>query len=146
MFFKDELEEAWETAKGDHISDFSESYRKAILFSGTDESTEDGGRPLDENYTTDDFTDAAETIIRENCQKFLDSEVWRKYMMSGVRRCWSAWGKAGHRFWLSHDGSGAGFLHDREWEEFDEELHKLSNSIGSHTGAMVTVDGKIDLI
>ena len=146
LFFKDELEDTWEIAKEDYISDFSESYRKAILFTGQDESTEDGGKPLDENYTTDDFTDAADTIIRENCQKFLDSEVWRRYMMAGVHRNWDVWRIAGHRFWMSHSGSGSGFLDDRMFGEFGGELQKLSESIGTQSTALVTTDRKIDIL
>ena len=146
LFFHDELVVMWEAAKEDYISDFSESYRKAILFTGQDESTEDGGKPLDENYTTDDFTDAADTIIRENCQKFLDSEVWRRYMMAGVHRNWDVWRIAGHRFWMSHSGSGSGFLDDRMFGEFGGELQKLSESIGTQSTALVTTDRKIDIL
>lgn len=146
LFFKEELEDTWEGAKEDYISDFNESYRKAILFTGQDESTEEGGSPLDENYTTDDFTDAANAIIWENCRKFLESEVWRRYMMAGVHRNWDVWRIAGHRLWMSRNGSGFRFLDDRMFGEFGGELQKLSESIGTQSTALVTTDRKIDIL
>jgi hypothetical protein len=91
---------------------FRNAYVTAMLWSSTDESDEAGGEPLDENYGVEDFTvEGLQRIIRD-CDQFLE--------MPGVNEAiydtLADWEQAGHDFWLTRCGHGAGFW-DGDWPE-----------------------------
>jgi hypothetical protein len=75
------------------------SYTEAALWSSTD-GNEDVA--LDENYGVDDIDNAAYAEMISDCESFRDSHA---DMLSDVSPS-----DAGHNFWLSRNGHGAGFF------------------------------------
>jgi hypothetical protein len=69
------------------------------LWSSTDESRPDGGDPLDKNFTIYDFAPEAIDRAIEDCESFQD-RFHEQYGFSV---------QAGHDFWLTRNGHGAGF-------------------------------------
>lgn len=113
-------------ATADEIEEFVSAYIACALWSSTDESDESGGRPLDENYSADDIADEADTAIRTDCEDFIAANIdnlraaqalmvgfhtgdgsgnlVKRYRPSGY-----SFAQAGHDFWLTRNGHGAGF-------------------------------------
>lgn len=88
------------------MSDFEKfftSYIECALWSSNDNADETGGDPLDRSYDEDDFAPEAMASMREDCQAFFDSYS-KLYTESG----WTH-EMAGHDFWLTRNGHGAGF-------------------------------------
>jgi hypothetical protein len=87
------------------IDEFAEAYLDCALWASTDNSTEQGGEPLDANYDlTDIHPDSLATMLAE-CRLFLDDnaeDIGPRYS------------QAGHDFWLTRNGHGAGFW-DGDW-------------------------------
>ncbi len=92
------------------LDTFTQAYVECALWSSTDNSNEQGGEPLDENYGVEDI--APETLARmvEDCAQFQaeHAQLWANHR-SGEDR-------AGHDFWLTRNRHGAGFW-DGDWEK-----------------------------
>lgn len=86
---------------------FTRAYIEAALWSSNDESDERGGEALDKNYSAADI--APETLRRmiADCAKFQRENG----NLIGLRE-----ERAGHDFWLTRNGHGAGFW-DGDWPE-----------------------------
>jgi hypothetical protein len=89
------------------MDQFTEAYITAALWSSTDESTTQGGEPLDANYTAADI--ASETLerIKADCAMFQAENA--EDIAADLER-------AGHDFWLTRCHSGAGYW-DGDWPE-----------------------------
>lgn len=88
---------------------FLDAYIEAALWSSTDESTPQGGEPLDDNYGPEDLTPETKAKMAEDCKKF-QSENADTLSASGLPDS-----QAGHDFWLTRNGHGSGF-----WDEEDD--------------------------
>lgn len=97
---------------------FFTSYVSAALFTSTD----DDGEPLDKNYIGADI--APETIakMKTDCEAFCEAN---RADLKGIDRA-----QAGHDFWLTRNGHGAGFW-DRGLGEVGERLTKSAESFGA---------------
>lgn len=104
------------------IESFFSGYLEAALFSSTDESTPEGGVPLDKNYTAEDFTPEALETLRKDCKAFYEAnyELWGTQPDS----------EAGADFWLTRNGHGCGFW-DGDYPEHGEKLTALCKPYGS---------------
>jgi hypothetical protein len=90
--------------------EFTRAYIEAALWSSNDESNgKDGegksGEPLDKNYGPSDISQPTLKRMVADCKKF-QGQVWDK--ISGDPSL------AGHDFWLTRNGHGAGFW-DGDW-------------------------------
>jgi len=84
---------------------FTKAYIDAALWSTTD----DTGGFLDENYTVEDLHPETLQAIVDDCQQFQrDNFTMIKDNLE----------QAGHDFWLTRNGHGAGFW-DGDWPESD---------------------------
>ena len=95
---------------------FFTAYVEAALWSSMDESDENtGGSPLDANYDASDIADETLATMRADCEKFQadNADLLARYYDELPRTEWSPQAQAGHDFWLSRNGHGAGFF-DRE--------------------------------
>lgn len=105
---------------------FTRAYVEAALWS----STGDDDEPLDSNYTVDDL---APELIREiiaDCAKFQAENAADIAAIDDVRtRQWTADELAGHDFWLTRNGHGAGFW-DRGLGEIGERLTAAAHAFG----------------
>ena len=75
------------------------------MWSTNDESDEQGGEPLDKNYDRDDLATGTLQAMGWDCKTFLDQ---CRDMIDGN------YSQAGHDFWLTRNGHGAGFW-DGDW-------------------------------
>lgn len=83
----------------DYIESFLEAYIETALWSSTD----DDGTPLDENYDADDLAVGTQKIMHEECADFI------LYAQSELADSGLSAHAAGHNFWLTRNGHGAGF-------------------------------------
>ena len=109
------------------------SYVEAALWSSHDESDESGGNPLDQNYSVDDISDEALASMRKDVAAFATEHA---------NDIDGEWEQAGHDFWLTRNGHGAGFW-DGDWpEEAAERLTEASEAYGE-SDLYVGDDGKL---
>jgi len=118
---------------------FTEAYLEAALWSSTDDNDE----PLDSNYTVENIdVDSLKGMI-EDCERF---EVENKddleefYDALPVRE-WSGEEQAGHDFWLTRNGHGAGFW-DRDVGDVGERLTDAAHAFGE-SSLYVGDDGRL---
>lgn len=110
---------------------FLMSYLDAMLWASDD----DNGESLDSNYDRKDVSKEALYIIKNECARFLDEAS--KYLHNEKE-----YKAAGHDFFLTRNGYGAGFW-DGDWEEpAATDLTKLSKSFRTQT-PYVGDDGEI---
>lgn len=79
------------------------SYIACALWSSNDESREDGGDPLDDNYGPEDLTPDALSTMRKDCANFLE------YAAGALAESGLDEESIGHNFWLNRNGHGTGF-------------------------------------
>src|SRR5258707_18221 len=82
---------------------FLHAYLVCALWSSMDESTPSGGYPLDENYSVHDFAPEALKAMTSDCDEFQTANA-DLLVESGLTDA-----RAGHDFWLTRNGHGAGF-------------------------------------
>lgn len=103
---------------------FVDSYIETALWSSTDESDDSGGDPLDANYTADDLTCKAKTAMRHDCREFV------RFQLADLQASGLSPARAGHDFWLTRNGHGAGFW-DEGIGEIGNRLTAASKPYGS---------------
>jgi hypothetical protein len=112
------------------MEDFITAYIECALWSSMDDSDELGGEPLDKNYGPEDIAPEALERMRADCKKFYrahEADINASPRLSGQ---WINAAMAGHDFWLTRNGHGAGF-DDGDWPEDVGE--RLSNACGWQT-------------
>jgi len=117
-----------QTIDTDSLDDFTRQYLETALWSTNDESTPAGGVPLDENYDIDDIADETLKQMVKDCEDFQQAEaadLALAYQQRGYDE-----GSAGHDFWLTREGHGAGFW-DRGLGAVGDRLSKASKVYGS---------------
>lgn len=98
--------------------EFLRAYIECALWSSTD----DEGEPLDGIYSVDDIAPETLASMREDCVDFLASNLED----IGI----GDWAQAGHDFWLTRNGHGAGFW-DGDWPaEAGRRLTEASHPYG----------------
>jgi hypothetical protein len=101
------------TVNGVKLHEMTTAYLECALWSSTDESNEQGGDPLDSNYSFDDI-DIEELVEAEaTCQQFLDKYAY----IIGER-----YQQAGHDLWLTRNHHGCGFWEVPDWPKEDGEI------------------------
>lgn len=97
------------------------AYMRAALWSSTDESTPSGGYPLDKNYDASDITREGRDKMLLDCTNFLRQAG---PLVDGDYE------QAGHDFWLTRNGHGAGFWDGRWPEPAGKRLTAIAESFG----------------
>lgn len=93
--------------------EFTQAYVDCALWSTNDESNEQGGNPLDDNYGPEDIDPTTLREMIRDCALFQAHESARIVGNPEM---------AGHDFWLTRNGHGAGFW-DGDWpKEIGEHL------------------------
>ena len=121
------------------LEDFTASCIECALWSSTDNSDDSGGEPLDKNYDEGDLSDECRAEIEKDCKDFYESNIGLlvQYFELGDFSDDSA----GHDFWLTRNGHGAGFW-DRGLGTIGDRLAKECKPYGS-ADLYVGDDGKI---
>ncbi len=117
----------------DDLDEFTRAYIEAALWSSNDESDESGGRPMDENYGLSDIHPDTLARMNEDCRKFQEECIewitWDNLVYFPHR--YTTHEKAGHDFWLTRNGHGAGFW-DGDWkEDADKAMTAASKRFGN---------------
>lgn len=130
-----------------HFDDFVDGYVTAALWSSNDESDESGGEPLDSNYSRSDIAPSSMKAMKRDCAKFFkqnrsDLDEYAEHKEYDPSQG-SVWDYAGHDFWLSANGHGAGFF-DR-FEVPKDLRDRLQDAARRkfHSDLFVGDDGKI---
>ena len=108
------------------LDQFTRAYIEAALWSSTDDS----GEPLDANYGLDDLAPETLAKMAADCAKFQAENDSDFVYLGSVGKC-TVDQRAGHDFWLTRCGHGAGFW-DGDWSEdagerLTEAAHKFGN-------------------
>lgn len=85
------------------LDSFTSAYIECALWSSTDNSNDQGGEPLDENYVPEDLAPECLAKMVEDCANFQADEK-RPLELCGLDS-----EQAGHDFWLTRNHHGAGF-------------------------------------
>lgn len=99
------------------FNEFFNAYVEAALFTSNDESDESGGEPMDKHYGPRDIVRSELAKMARDCRRFIreNYKVIAAAHAKGEAR-WGKWALAGHDFWLTRNGHGAGFW-DGDWSE-----------------------------
>lgn len=116
---------------------FLAAYLECALWSSTDDADDSGGSPLDDNYGPEDLSEEALEQCRKDCADFLESQA------ADLDEAGLTLEQAGHDFWLTRNGHGAGFW-DRGLGAVGERLSKACKPYGS-VYLYVGNDGRIHL-
>jgi len=99
---------------------------------------------LDEKYDTDDIAPEARKAMEKDCEKFIaenETALGDYEEIIGSHPEYSESEKAGHDFWLTRNGHGAGFW-DRGIGETGDKLTEASTGFGE-VDLYVGDDGKL---
>ena len=101
---------------------FTTAYIEAALWSSTDESDDSGGHPLDDNYGIENLSPETLASILNDCTAF---------QRDHANDIGDELERAGHDFWLTRNGHGAGFW-DGDWpDDVGQRLTEASDVYGS---------------
>jgi len=89
------------------LDTFTKAYIEAALWTSTDESTPEGGEPMDANYGITDLAPETLERIKADCASFQGQHLEDNH---------DDVAQAGHDFWLTRNGHGAGFW-DGDWPD-----------------------------
>lgn len=119
---------------------FFDAYVTAALWSSMDESTPQGGEPMDSNYTKQDIESYTLEKMQDDCMRFiLDNRDELGRAMD--YKIGYDFPRAGHDFWLTRNGHGTGFW-DRDLGEIGGNLTEGAQAMGEYN-LYVGDDGKI---
>lgn len=106
---------------------FTRAYIQCALWASTDESTPEGGEPMDQNYSIDDITPASLAIMQRDCDDFqlANHALLHKAYARGYNQ-----ESAGYDFWLTRNGHGAGYW-DRGLGKLGDDLSAAAKQKGS---------------
>ena len=112
-----------------NLAEFVQAYMVCAMWSSTDEH----GEPLDAVFSPDDISDETRASMLEDCKDFAESNAadLAEYCARMGNEQWSGEQRAGHDFWLTRNGHGAGFW-DRGLGALGERLSDAAKVYGSH--------------
>lgn len=118
---------------------FTQAYVAAALWSSID----DDGVPLDRKHDVTDIDDATLDRMKADCARFYAAHTdhFAAYDQTARSAEWSSDDLAGHDFWLTRNGHGAGFW-DRDLGAIGELLTREAKAFGEFN-LYIGDDGKI---
>ena len=128
------------------LDPFTRQYLETALWSSYDESTPEGGEPMDSNYGIDDF--APEALA----QAVLDCARFQRENAGDLAACYAADvfiqgerynpSNAGHDFWLTRCGHGTGFW-DRGLGEAGDRLADICREDWGNVDPYIGDSGRV---
>jgi hypothetical protein len=119
----------------DHRIDIAlAQYAATALWSSTDESNDQGGDPLDDNYDVADIAVEALESMRADVAAF--------FALMPAEAADLGPEDIGHDFWLTRNGHGAGFWDGDYPEPLGDQLTDLAKTFGE-SYLIVTDDGLV---
>jgi hypothetical protein len=120
---------------------FVDGYIECALWSSNDRTDDGGDDPLDRNYSAEDLSFETATAMVADCKAFVDANA------ADLAVAIEAYGKddspgyAGHDFWLTRNGHGAGFWDGDLPDALGKRLADAAYAFG--TCDLYVEDGKI---
>lgn len=110
------------------LDSFERAFFGCALWSSTDESNEQGGEPLDKNYSISDIAEETILKLKADCDSFreMNAELLEQAGDSEQN---------GHDFWLTRNRHGAGF-----WDR------GYSKAVGNGLTESAHVFGEVNLL
>lgn len=126
------------------LETFTRGYCEAALWSTSDESNEQGGDPLNENYSSGDIAPETMAKMRADCKKFYAENYDDIQLLDQDPRSkqTSVEELAGFEFWLTRNGHGTGFWDVAMDEEARDRLTTAAGLFGEFD-LIVGDDGQI---
>ena len=122
------------------LSEFTDAYIEAALWSSID----DDGNPLDDGRDVDDIAPETLAAMRADCRAFYianEASIWCDGG-PGMPGMHTQAAMAGHDFWLTRCGHGAGFW-DGDWPEpHASTLNDAAQAFGN-VDLYIGDDGKV---
>ena len=107
------------------LDEFSESYIDTALWSTSDESSANGGEPLNKNYDLNDINQATFDKMVADAEQF-QTEQAALLEESGLSDA-----RAGELFWLNRNGHGHGFWGE-DLDDAGEALSEAAHEFGEY--------------
>jgi hypothetical protein len=82
------------------LDELTRAYIECALWSSTDNADDSGGKPLDASYSAEDIAPETLREMIEEC---------RQFQADNAADIGAEHARAGHDFWLTRNGHGAGF-------------------------------------
>jgi len=106
-----------------NIDKFLQGYVMCALWSST--LGDDCGTPMDRDYGLQDLHESAFEVMVQDCADFCEGNASLLSLYSLAL----SWDHAGHDFWLTRNGHGAGFW-DRGLGELGDKLSDVARQCG----------------
>lgn len=107
------------------MTPFLSAYIECALWSSTDNSTESGGYPLDDNYGPEDIHSETLSAMARDCRDFQKQARDLLSLLPDVDD-----EQHGHDFWLTRNRHGAGFWDRGYPRRIGEFLTDIAHSFG----------------
>jgi hypothetical protein len=124
-----------------YTDDALAAYVECALWSSTDDSTPEGGEPMDRNYGPDDIAPEALAAMRADVEAF---ERKATEILDTFEDVDISAESFGHDFWLTRNRHGAGFW-DRELGEAGDQLTAAAQAYGE-SYLYVGDDGRVYVV
>jgi len=122
------------------LDKFTLAYIEAALWSSNDESDDNGGKPLDANYSASDIDPETLEAMAADCKRF-QAENGTDIAAGPDGPDYTRYERAGHDFWLTRNNHGCGFW-DGDWSvDAGKRLTTASHAYGEVN--LYVQDGRI---
>lgn len=107
-----------------NITEILKHYMIAALWTSHDESTPEGGEPMDRNYDINDIVPESMKIMKSDVKKFVteNKSILNKSKLSDEQ--------IGHDFWLTRNHHGAGFFDRNLPDDIEKKLIASAHAMG----------------
>lgn len=122
-----------------HLSQFVEAYLTCALWASTTTNEDGSCSPLDDGYSEEDVAESARTEATDECSQFIADNATD--LQKATEYSNYTWASAGHDFWLTRCGHGAGYW-DRGLGEAGDRLSEAARRSGGRD-AYVGEDSRI---
>lgn len=120
---------------------FTQAFFAAALWSSSDENDV----PLDQNYDEDDFSPEATKQLTQDCAEFQRQYSYLFTEKQCLKFDDSPVSHAGHDFWLTRNGHGAGFWEKSDWKEKAGKILTDASKKFGEVDIYVGDDGKLHI-
>ena len=117
------------------LTPFTRQYIATALWSSNDESDVSGGLPMDQHYGPDDVSDETLAAMVRDCEKFVRENAADVDLAADAypqrNDDTGPYGTAGHDFWLTRCGHGAGYWDGDLPDDLGDRLTAASKRFGN---------------
>jgi len=123
------------------LDEFTQAYVECALWSSMEDF--DSGIPMDENHGVEDISRECLNTMAEDCAKFQNQFATEIEDDDVDESKFTKLERAGHDFWLTRNGHGAGFW-DGDWPKHGDKLTAGCKKYGECN--LESVNGKVYIL